>query len=187
MVVTMAGKNVCCTLVGDGMVGKTCLAKVFTDKTFPDQYVATVQDSYSGQAWFAGDQYSITITDSAGEHEGSDVRRVSYDKSDVILLCYSVLDRESYASLRTHWSREVGSLAKRCPVLVVALQTDKRTSRHVTTTEGRSMSKSIKANGFIECSAKNVNDVKDVFENVVRMCLRNRKRKANLLKRILGR
>lgn len=183
----MSARTVRCTLIGDGMVGKTCLAKVFSDKTFPDQYVATVQDSYSGQAWFGGDQYNISITDSAGEHEGSDVRRVSYGKSDVILLCYSVLDRESYASLRTHWSKEVGSLAKRCPVLVVALQTDKRASKHVTKEEGRGMSKLIKANGFIECSSKNVNDVKDVFENVVRMCLRNRKRKANLLKRVLGR
>ncbi|OWF50815.1 ras-like GTP-binding protein RhoL [Mizuhopecten yessoensis] len=187
MVVTMDTKNVICTLVGDGMVGKTCLAKVFADKVFPDQYVATVQDRYSGQAWFAGDQYSITITDSAGEHEGSDVRRMSYCKSDVILLCYSVLDRESYDSLRTHWSREVGSLAKRCPVLVVALQTDKRTTKHVTTEEGRRMTKSVKANGFIECSARNVSNVKDVFENVVRMCLKNRKRKVTLLKRILGR
>ncbi|XP_060063037.1 rho-related protein racD-like [Ylistrum balloti] len=187
MVVTMDTKSVFCTLVGDGMVGKTCLAKVFADTTFPDQYIATVQDNYSGQAWFGGDQYNITITDSAGEHEGSDVRRVSYCKSDVILLCYSVLDRESYDSLRSHWSRELGSFAKRCQVMVVALQTDKRQSKHVTTEEGRRMTKSIKANGFIECSARNGTDVKDVFENVVRMCLKNRKRKANMLKRILGR
>lgn len=123
------------------------------------------------------------------QHEGGDVRHVSYRKSGVILLCYNVLDRESFNSVWTHWSREVRSLAKRCPVLLVALQTDLRTdtTKHVKTEEGRRMAMAIRSSGFIECSARNTRQVKDVFEKVVHTCLKDRKRKVNLIKRLLGR
>jgi GTPase SAR1 family protein len=37
-----------CTILGDGMVGKTCLAKAFVGDQFPDRYVATVTGNYTG-------------------------------------------------------------------------------------------------------------------------------------------
>ena len=40
-----------CTVVGDGMVGKTSIARAFVDKVAPneDDYVATVFDNYAGK------------------------------------------------------------------------------------------------------------------------------------------
>lgn len=44
-------KNVVhCTLIGDGMVGKTSLALAFVNKQAPvEAYVATVFDNYAGR------------------------------------------------------------------------------------------------------------------------------------------
>ena len=38
-----------CALLGDGMVGKTCLTLSYTQHFFTDHYTATVFDNYSGQ------------------------------------------------------------------------------------------------------------------------------------------
>lgn len=46
----MNQKVVPCTLIGDGMVGKTSLALAFVNRQPPDQtYVATVFDNYAGK------------------------------------------------------------------------------------------------------------------------------------------
>ena len=38
-----------CVIVGDGMVGKSHLAKSFSGHSLPDNYVATVFDNYAGK------------------------------------------------------------------------------------------------------------------------------------------
>ena len=46
----MSQKVVNCTVIGDGMVGKTSLALAFVKKQPPgDAYVATVFDNYAGK------------------------------------------------------------------------------------------------------------------------------------------
>lgn len=37
-----------CVLVGDAMVGKTALAVAYSTNDFPDYYVPTAYDNYSG-------------------------------------------------------------------------------------------------------------------------------------------
>lgn len=56
-----------CTVVGDGMVGKTCLSLAFSKLSAPDDYVATVFDNYAGKAHVNGDEYTVSIFDSAGQ------------------------------------------------------------------------------------------------------------------------
>ena len=38
-----------CAMLGDGMVGKSCLTLTYTQKHFTDHYTATVFDNYSGK------------------------------------------------------------------------------------------------------------------------------------------
>ena len=38
-----------CALLGDGMVGKTCLTLSYTQQVFTDHYTATVFDNYPGE------------------------------------------------------------------------------------------------------------------------------------------
>lgn len=56
-----------CCIVGDGMVGKSSIAKSFVGQTPPDGYVATISDNYSGCVSFTGIQYTVSIADSTGE------------------------------------------------------------------------------------------------------------------------
>lgn len=58
-----------CTLVGDGMVGKTCLSLAFARSSAPamGEYVATVFENYAGKSNVNGDDYTVSIFDSAGQ------------------------------------------------------------------------------------------------------------------------
>lgn len=56
-----------CTILGDGMVGKTCLSKTFVEDQFPDRYVATVTGNYTGSVAAYGDQYTVDIRDTNGQ------------------------------------------------------------------------------------------------------------------------
>lgn len=68
MVVKSGDKNMIqCTIVGDGMVGKTCLSLAFSKMSAPGNYVATVFENYAGKANVNGDDYTISIFDSAGQ------------------------------------------------------------------------------------------------------------------------
>jgi len=56
-----------CTVVGDGMVGKSCMSLAFSKMTAPGNYVATVFENYAGKANVNGDDYTVSIFDSAGQ------------------------------------------------------------------------------------------------------------------------
>lgn len=60
-------KVVRCTVVGDGLVGKTGLVKKFVSGQFSPEYVATLKDDYSAQLFASGDVYNLHVTDIAGE------------------------------------------------------------------------------------------------------------------------
>ena len=60
-------KMINCTLVGDGMVGKTSLAQVFAGQDASEKYEATVFNNFAGLTKVGGDQYTVNIFDSAGE------------------------------------------------------------------------------------------------------------------------
>ena len=60
-------KMINCTLVGDGMVGKTSLARVFAGQNASEKYEATVFNNFAGFTKVGEDQYTVNIFDSAGE------------------------------------------------------------------------------------------------------------------------
>lgn len=68
MVVKSEQRNlVQCTVVGDGMVGKSSLSLAFTSEPPQGDYVATVFENYAGKLKVAGDEYTVGIFDSAGQ------------------------------------------------------------------------------------------------------------------------
>lgn len=137
------------------------------------------------------------------QHEYTELRSFSYKDSEVLLLCFSVSDRDSFESVREFWAPEVKDfLGKRVPIIVVATQTDTRSSHgvdsvsmeevtpggdSVSTEEGQKMAKEIGADRYLECSSADLQSVQSVFENVVLTALKQRKRMGNIFRRVLGR
>ena len=51
-----------CSMLGDGMVGKTCLTLSYTQRLFTDHYTATVFDNYSGESFCWMDQWMFYLS-----------------------------------------------------------------------------------------------------------------------------
>ena len=60
-------KTVTCTIVGDGMVGKTHICKTFLGKKTSQSYQATVNDEYTVSTEMIGSKYNIRILDTSGQ------------------------------------------------------------------------------------------------------------------------
>lgn len=188
-VTVMMKKTIQCTVVGDGMVGKTCLAKTFTGESIDEKYVATIFDNYAGKMSVSGDQYTISVFDCAGEHEYEELRGFSYKDSEVFIVCFSVIDRESYDSVRAFWVPEIKNfMGRKVPIILVGLQADSRvdSSEEISKAEGHVLAKEIGAERYIECSAITKAGVQDVFTNTVMSALKYRKKKFNIKNFIFG-
>lgn len=120
-----------------------------------------------------------------------DFRAHVYDNSDVLVLCFSVIDAESFVSICHSWLPEIRRHAKRkLPIILVGTQTDMRNGVHRTEVkleEGRQLAKLIGAEVYVECSAKNRKGLNDVFNRVIEAALVRRKRKNSFLRRLLQR
>ena len=110
------------------------------------------------------------------------------------MLCFSVIDRESFSSVCNSWMPEIKRHTKRRrPVILVGTQIDMRSDAEdgdeteVSTGEGEAMAKAIGADCYIECSAKSKDGLKEVFEHVVFSALKFRKKKVNIIGRFFAR
>ncbi|KAK3593173.1 hypothetical protein CHS0354_039659 [Potamilus streckersoni] len=195
MGVEVETKIITCALVGDGMVGKTSLALTFMKAKLPEKYVATVFDNFAiGSQLITGDMYTVNMFDTTGHQDYEGLRVFTYKESEVIVVCYCVVDRESFCSVQDYWLPEIkkhlGSANKK-PVILVATQVDLRNTADfdmdipVSTSEGERLAKEIGAEKFIECSAVTKEGVPELFQNVILCAVKQRRKKSNIFKKIL--
>ncbi|XP_053669974.1 uncharacterized protein LOC128720333 [Anopheles nili] len=117
--------NVKCVLVGDGAVGKTNLILSYIQDRFIHEYVPTAFDKYNVDVSVDGRPICVTLCDTAGQDALDTLRQLCYPGSDVILLCFSVVQPDSFRSLATKWEPEVSKL-KGVSLVLVGTQSDLR-------------------------------------------------------------
>jgi GTPase SAR1 family protein len=102
------------------------------------------------------------------------------------LICFSVDSHVSATSVIEKWMPEVRHFCGQCPVILVACKKDLRTDlevvarlkqegeKPVSTEVGRQIAAQIKADAYMECSAKTRDGVQEVFVHAARLSLKKR-------------
>ncbi|CAF1239040.1 unnamed protein product [Rotaria socialis] len=181
-------------IVGDGACGKTCLLIVFSKDQFPEVYVPTVFENYVSDIEVDGKQVELALWDTAGQEDYDRLRPLSYPDTDVILMCFAIDSPDSLENIPEKWTPEVKHFCPNVPIVLVGnkkdLRNDEATKKElmkmkqepVRHEEGRNMAEKIGAVGYLECSAKTKDGVREVFEHAARAALaRKKKRKGGCI------
>ncbi|XP_050010149.1 transforming protein RhoA-like [Alexandromys fortis] len=168
-------------IVGDGACGKKCLLIVFSKDQFPEVYVPTVFENYVADIEVDGKQVELALWDTAGQEDYDRLRPLSYPDTDVILMCFSIDSPDSLENIPEKWTPEVKHFCPNVPIILVGNKKDLRNDEHtrrelakmkqepVKPEEGRDMANRIGAFGYMECSAKTRDGVREVFEMATRV------------------
>jgi len=168
-----------CVVVGDGAVGKTCMLISYTEGKFPKEYVPTVFDNYEATIIVEGKEVKFSLWDTAGQEGYARIRTLSYPKTDIFLLCFSVVNHPSFVNVKDRWYVEIKHHCPNVPMIIVGTKTDLRTDEAtleslrkegkspITEEEANAMVKELQALKFLECSALTRQGLKNVFDEAL--------------------
>jgi small GTP-binding protein len=119
----------------------------------------------------------LALWDTAGQEDYERIRPLSYPDTDVILICFSVDSRISFANTKLKWEPEISTYLPNVPVILVGNKCDLESEKTVTVEEGWKMADTINAVAYLECSAKNMFGIKKVFDVAVRASIQKDSKK----------
>ncbi len=131
----------------------------------------------------------MALFDTAGEEDYDRLRPLSYPDTNIVLICFSVNYPVSALNVIDKWIPEIRHFCGQCPVILVACKKDLRTDsqtiaklkqdgeRPVTTEVGKEIAAQIKADAYMECSAKTREGIEELFINAARLLLEKRYRR----------
>ena len=172
-------KEVKLVLVGDECAGKTSLCVAYVESGFYLEYIPIVFDNYEKIVNIAGKLYHLRVWDTAGQEDYDRLRPLSYPKTDVFVVVFSVGSPSSYKNVIEKWIPEVRYHMPNTPIVLVGnqinLRTDpdclKRLAKHtlkpITTKIGAKLAREINAAAYVECSCLDQKSVQNVFEKSI--------------------
>ncbi|XP_075430186.1 rho-related GTP-binding protein RhoA-A-like isoform X2 [Ascaphus truei] len=120
-------------VVGDGACGKTCLLIVFNGDVFPELYVPTILENYVADIEVDDKQVELILWDTAGQEDYDRLRPLSYPRTDVIVMCFSIASPDSLVNITEKWTPEVKHFCPNVPFILVGNKKDLRNDEQVCT------------------------------------------------------
>ncbi|XP_014909406.1 rho-related GTP-binding protein RhoV [Poecilia latipinna] len=178
-----------CMLVGDGAVGKTSMIISYISNGYPAEYQQTGFDVFSGQVQVEGSPVKIQLLDTAGQEEFDEFRALSYAHADVFLLCFSMVDPDSFHNITKKWVPDIRAHNASSPIILVGTQLDRLLDvnvlidldkckvKPVLSSRARSMADKIRATDYIECSSLTQKNLKEAFDAAIFAAIKSKTRK----------
>jgi small GTP-binding protein len=98
------------SVLGSTSVGKSALTLMFINNEFVENYDPTIAKSYTKKNFqLDNNQYSLTVNDTAGLEEQSQIQTM-YLNSDGFILVYSITDVQSFQIVQTIYNKLLDEL-----------------------------------------------------------------------------
>ncbi|KAF8888171.1 ras-related protein Rac1-like protein [Gymnopilus junonius] len=187
--------------VGDSGVGKTCLYISYTTRSFPTAYIPTVFDGYVAEHEVNGVTMPVGLWDTIGSDDYgiTRIRPLNYIQADVFLLCFSLVDPNSFDNVLKKWAPELQHHAPPdAQIVLVGTKVDLRNEIQASENsighssprtwidyqEGLFMRQNINAAAYCECSALTLEGVDNVFQQAMKCAVqpsRTKKKKRSCI------
>jgi Ras-related C3 botulinum toxin substrate 1 len=141
-------------------------------------------DNFSANVVVDDQQINLQLWHTAGQEDYKQARMLSYPQTDVFIICFSLVSPYSLEKVQSMWAPEIKKHCPRTPYILVGMKSDLRDivaanpdewkakgMEPVPQSKGEDMKKAIGARAYIECSAKMQINVKEVFEQAIRVAL----------------
>ena len=154
-------------VMGSSKVGKTSIISQFLYDQFQSRYKATVEEMYRGEFEVGNIKLSLDIEDTSGTFacDFPAMVEVSLSSADAVLLVFSVGDTESFEHIALLRDMVMKSRGPDMPMVVVGNKTD--LERKVDMVETEALVQCDWENGYVECSAKQNENILDVFKELL--------------------
>ncbi|KAB5554037.1 hypothetical protein PHYPO_G00045500 [Pangasianodon hypophthalmus] len=161
-------KEVRLVFMGAAGVGKTALIQRFLQDRFEPKHRRTVEELHSMEYEVAGIKVTVHIMDTSGSYSFPAMRKLSIQNGDVFALVYSVDDPESLEAVKS-LRKEILEIKedKFTPVVVVGNKTDCKGERRVNAEDVAATMELDWNNCFLEASAKENDNVLEVFRELL--------------------
>ena len=153
--------------MGASRVGKTSIISRFLYDKFRTSYKETVDDFHRTEYEIAGTPLTLDIQDTTGSHEFPAMTELSISNGDAFVLVFDVTDEASF--------NEVASLREKImdikndstvPIVIVGNKMD-NLERVLEREHVENTTRSEWGHGYIECSAKDNDNVLEVFKELL--------------------
>ena len=163
-------------LVGDDGCGKTSLAVRMSQDLFVDYYSPTDFDDFSAEIQTKKGSCKLTVLDTAGRHDETEIRSLAYKGCDAVIVCFDLTDQSTLENIETHWLPEVKEHCPGVPFYFAGLKRDAMCEERCTcggdccTQNEEELMTIIEKAGavaYVECSAATGANVEDTFQIVL--------------------
>ncbi|KAJ5074458.1 hypothetical protein M0811_01089 [Anaeramoeba ignava] len=174
--------------VGDDGIGKTCLYISYATNSFPTDYIQQMFDGSALNIKYKEKYYSLGLWDTAGKEDYDRLRPLSYPETDVLLVCFSLISISSFENIKAKWIPEINHYCPNVPFILVGTKLDLRDDKDtinnleekglspISYQEGFDLANEINAIEYIECSAKNQQNIKDLFDKAIQTALESKRK-----------
>ena len=159
-------------VLGESMVGKTCLITRYTNDKFGGRYLCTVGIDFQKKKIIKNNKkVLLQIWDTAGQERFRNVTKNYFHTSQGFVLAYDINNKESFDKVQ-YWVEEIKANADekiKCILIGTKCDLDKR---EVSEEEGKELGKNY-GYKFFETSAKENINIDATFETLVSEILEN--------------
>ncbi|KAK2753595.1 Rho GTPase [Arachnomyces sp. PD_36] len=174
-----AKKDFKCVIIGDSGVGKTSLLMSYTTKVFQSENVPVLLEDSKADLIIDGKERTLHLWDTTWEQDYTRLCPLWYPCTDVFLACFSIDSPPSFERIEERWIPELRHACPGAPYLIVGTKADLRddpaTARDlkmrkmqpIQNEDGVKMAKVVGATAYVECSARTLGNVDEVFEQAL--------------------
>ena len=164
---SFTGRTIRCIIVGDENVGKTSLLITYQTNKFPEIYVPTILDSSAVNVKIKNKTYTL------GLFEFNTALDQNVAKADVFLLCFSLNKLSSLQNIENKWYPMMQSIDSNAKFILVGMKSDLKDSikDQIISIHAKDIANKLNLSKYVECSAKTLKGIKQVFDEAILACL----------------